>query len=760
MYCVLVNNTIFELQIIKTTKMKTRFFFLGLLTALQCFSQNVTIPDANFKAYLVGDLSINTNGDSEIQVSEAVSYVGVINCSGRNILDLTGIEAFTEITRLFCEANQLTALNVTQNRKLLTLSCRNNQLSSLDVTQNTNLTALLCAFNQLASLDVSQNLDLVHLISEGNLLSTLDITQNTRLQTLFLDLNQLTTINTSNNTDLAMFSCVSNQLTNLSLVNNINLRRLGVDNNQLSSLNLSNNLMLESLEAMSNQLISLDLSAHSVLSNVRLHSNQLTYLNLKNGNNVNVDTSLFTITGNPNLNCVEVDNAAYSNANWPHKDTHTSYSNNCNACVVAIPDVNFKNAVLNHLPVIDTDNDGEIQCSEAAAVTGMLNVANKSIVDTTGLEAFINITRLAMFNNNVTTIDLTFNTQIQQLLLETNQLTTIDVSMLSFLTDFKAHSNQLTTANLANGNNTNMNRMHLHGNLSLTCIQIDAGFTPPNNNTWVKDNTANYNVNCTPCIVNIPDVNFKNAVLNHIPVIDTNNDGEIQCSEAAAVTGMLNVANKSIVDTTGLEAFMNITRLAMFRNTIQNIDLTFNTQIRQLLLETNQLTTIDVSMLSFLTDFKAHSNLLINVNLANGNNANMHRMQLQGNSSLTCIKIDTGFTPPTNNTWLKDSSANYTTSCPLFPIANNSTQKLLPSKSTSKQISTDGVVVYPNPVVDVVNVKSNNLIKKLSLFTIEGIEVLSKNKTNELNISVLNKGIYWLIIQTETEVITKKIIKK
>ena len=31
----------------------------------------VTIPDANFKAYLVGNSAINSNGDTEIQISEA-----------------------------------------------------------------------------------------------------------------------------------------------------------------------------------------------------------------------------------------------------------------------------------------------------------------------------------------------------------------------------------------------------------------------------------------------------------------------------------------------------------------------------------------------------------------------------------------------------------------------------------------------------------------------------------------------------------------
>ena len=45
-----------------------------LLLILLClpmigFGQNVNIPEANFKAYLVGNIFINTIGDTEIQVS-------------------------------------------------------------------------------------------------------------------------------------------------------------------------------------------------------------------------------------------------------------------------------------------------------------------------------------------------------------------------------------------------------------------------------------------------------------------------------------------------------------------------------------------------------------------------------------------------------------------------------------------------------------------------------------------------------------------
>ena len=58
----------------------------------------MSIPDANFKAYLLGNSNINTNDDTEIQVSEASAYGGTISCNYDDISDLTGIEAFTALT--------------------------------------------------------------------------------------------------------------------------------------------------------------------------------------------------------------------------------------------------------------------------------------------------------------------------------------------------------------------------------------------------------------------------------------------------------------------------------------------------------------------------------------------------------------------------------------------------------------------------------------------------------------------------------------
>ena len=68
-----------------------KLLLLLLALPMAGFGQNVNIPDANFKAYLVGNTAINTNGDSEIQVSEASAFKDSIICNEMDISNLKGI---------------------------------------------------------------------------------------------------------------------------------------------------------------------------------------------------------------------------------------------------------------------------------------------------------------------------------------------------------------------------------------------------------------------------------------------------------------------------------------------------------------------------------------------------------------------------------------------------------------------------------------------------------------------------------------------
>ena len=291
------------------------------IDAASSFSANcnapctVNIPDANFKAYLVGNTAINTNGNTEIECSEASAFSGIINCNNLSIADVTGIEAFTALTYFLCADNQLTNIDVSNNTALVELSCSTNPLTGLDVSGNSSLTALYCKANTLTTLDVTNNPSLTHLECQTNLLTSLDI---------------------SNNPNLNELKCTSNSLT---------------------SLDVSNNTAMTLLQSNFNMIQDLDISNNVALTFFSCNSNSLTSLNAANGNN----SALYFVAGsNPNLTCIQVDDVSYSTTNWTQIDIASSFSLNCGT--VGIDDVSsanglsvYPNPVTNQL-FIDLDN--------------------------------------------------------------------------------------------------------------------------------------------------------------------------------------------------------------------------------------------------------------------------------------------------------------------------------------------------------------------------------------------------------------------
>ncbi len=270
--------------------MKRMILLLLLGSATMTNAQIVNIPDANFKAYLVGNALINTNADAEIQVSEANGFAGSIYCHSLSILNFTGIEAFILLDSLTCSGNSLSTIDLSSNTSLRYLYCVGNSWTSLDVSNNAALTYLNCAANSLTTLDVSNNTLLTSLVFTGNSLSAIDITNNSSLLTL------------------------------------------GCSNNLLSSIDVSNNLLLRYLICRNNSLSIFDLSNHSDLFWFDADDNNFADLNIANANNINFLT--FSITGNPNLSCIEVDDVAYSTTNWLGIDATTSFSTNCNGASI------------------------------------------------------------------------------------------------------------------------------------------------------------------------------------------------------------------------------------------------------------------------------------------------------------------------------------------------------------------------------------------------------------------------------------------
>jgi Leucine-rich repeat (LRR) protein len=59
----------------------------------------------------------------------------------------------------------------------------------------------------------------------------------------------------------------------------------------------------------------------TAISWLQCNDNNLTQLNVKNGYNTKITS--FTAVNNPNLECIQVDDAEYSTANWIYVDSQT-----------------------------------------------------------------------------------------------------------------------------------------------------------------------------------------------------------------------------------------------------------------------------------------------------------------------------------------------------------------------------------------------------------------------------------------------------
>ena len=173
-----------------------------------------TFPDEAFWSYLLKYVDKNRNGTLSQEERYAVE---TINVNYMNIRSLKGIEFFPNLTELYCVGNQLTELDMSQNKELQTLDCVVNQLTELDVSQNKKLKKLQCSANQLTELDVRSNTALERLSCKENQLTELDVSNNTALMKLYCGKNQLTELDLSQNSKLIDLDCGNNQLTSLNV---------------------------------------------------------------------------------------------------------------------------------------------------------------------------------------------------------------------------------------------------------------------------------------------------------------------------------------------------------------------------------------------------------------------------------------------------------------------------------------------------------------------------------------------------------------
>ncbi|MDC1025158.1 leucine-rich repeat domain-containing protein [Flavobacteriales bacterium] len=259
----------------------------------------------------------------------------------------------------------------------------------------------------------------------------------------------------------------------------------------------------------------------------------------------------------------------------PIEPINTTYINHPDSILTYIPDTKFEENLIN-LGLDDIFDDfvltENIKYLEEIDLNGL-----GGIQDLTGIENFVALKKLHCQYNQLTSLDLSYNTSLTFLNCYGNQITSLDLSNNTDLALLNCNNNLLTSLDLSN--NSELFYLACIGN-KLTSLDV-------------SNNTALTFLTCRFTELTSLDVSNNTALT------------ELQC-------GM---------------------------NQITSLDVSNNTALTRLGCEANQITSLDVSNNTALTRVNCQYNQLTNLNLRNGNNTNMSP-SATSNNQLYCIEVD------------------------------------------------------------------------------------------------------------------------
>jgi Leucine-rich repeat (LRR) protein len=286
-----------------------------------------------------------------------------------------------------------------------------------------------------------------------------------------------------------------------------------------------------------------------------------------------------------------------------------------NAQIVNIPDANFKAKLLQASPTnqiastqtpnasgqvttyskIDTNNDGEIQVSEALAIK-WLNVQSSSIADLTGIESFMNLQFLKCDFNQLTSVNISGLTILKILDCSENQLTDLNVSGLTNLQDLDCDNNELPSLDLSGL--TNLENLHCGGN-GLTSLNV-SGLS---------------NLQYLVCSLNLlPSLNVSG--LTNLQYLDCH----YNLLPSLNVSGLTNLqvllCNNNQLPSLNVSGLTNLQRLSCNDNQLPSLNVSGLSNLQYLVCNDNLLSSLNVSGLSNLKDLYCGDNLLPSLDLS------------------------------------------------------------------------------------------------------------------------------------------------
>ncbi len=353
--------------------------------------------------------------------------------------------------------------------------------------------------------------------------------------------------------------------------------------------------------------------------------------------------------------------------------TLTAFVYSATAQTITFTDLNFKNALINYVPKIDLNNNGEIEVSEAEFIT-QLDVSNKDIQSLNGIEAFINLSVLNCSNNSLLYINL-INQKLTSLICSYNEISTLGIESLVNLKYLNCEANFIKDLRIGT----------IDSLLTLICSDN------PLNKLDLYTNPTIQEITATSCQLEWVDVSTLENLTwfvcngNNIKTLDLTKNKKLRFIDCGGN------------ELTNLDLSNNpeLTEIDIYSNLFTSFDFSDNLKVAYIIANYNPLTQVDLSCLPVFNAFECYNCNLKSLDLR-GNAENLY-LDVRGNDSLTTVCIETsqsfGYLDREENTQISTECAKGIGKCSIITNLDNN---LTFNKTLIKTVDLQGREVDQN----------------------------------------------------------------
>ncbi|MGG5210082.1 DUF7619 domain-containing protein [Chryseobacterium sp. MIQD13] len=715
-------------------------------------------------------LSVDISGMQKVKL---VSFDNNINMSSANF---TGCPLLENIS---VKNAHIVNLDISNLPKMNILTCTGGKVQTINYAGSTTMKYLLCSDNEIANIDLSSLVDLYRLHISGNLLTSLNLSNLTKLEDVVCSSNQLTSIILQNTPKLKSLEASYNNLSTLTINQSPILNYLRIINNQFTSIDLSAIPSLQTLFLNNNQLTSLDITHNTILNNFNAPNNNLQSIFMKNGRNT---TGLYQ--NNPNLSYIccddsEINQIIATNNSYGYNNVvvnsycsftpggtfytikgNTKYDLNGNGCDPADQDKAFQK-----FTITGGGTSGSIISN---------NSGNYSIPVPAGAHTITPVLENPAY---------------------------FSISPASFTANFPMQTSPLTQNFCITANGS-------HPDLEIVIIPLDSavpGFNSDykivfkNKGTTMQSGTAVFsyndnimdflNASVTPNSQSTGSLswNFTGLLpfetreikakfeLNTPTDIPPVNDGDVlhytaQINGATDDTPADNIftLNQTVVnsldpnDKTCLEGTMIAqTQVGDYVHYLIRFENTGTANAKNIVVKD----AIDTSKfdISTLTPLNASHSFVTRISGANVAEFIFENIQLpfddDHNDGYVSFKIKTKSTLATGDAFSNTAGIYFDYNAPIITNTYTTTVRNVLAVTETKA-DKEGISIYPNPVQNILYIKSNEEITKAEIYDAAG-RILNTTglKNNMVNVSELAKGNYIIKLFTKDKATVQKFIK-